>query len=181
MGMFKKKPDPISDRARALSDEIASLEAQIKRLDAQVNSTPPAAAAATPRLRSTAMPQGAAGPAHQAPAPAAEPVHTEPIFEEVDQQRLQAKEDPVTTRDHYNDLGIRKYDLAAFFRRIKNNVRGPSTMNPKLVNYLAAGSIQGLRPMRYEKRVARNRFLFIFLGVLALLTGIFFAFARNYR
>jgi hypothetical protein len=35
--------------------------------------------------------------------------------------------------------------------------------------------------MRYEKRVARNRFLFIFLGVLALLTGIFFAFAHNYR
>jgi hypothetical protein len=54
-------------------------------------------------------------------------------------------------------------------------------MNPKLVNYLAAGSIQGLRPMRYEKRVARNRFLFIVLGVLALLVGLFVAIARNYR
>ncbi len=185
MSLFRKKPDPISDRARALSEEIAALEAQIKRLDAQTHSAPPAVATATaattPRLRSTAMPQGASGPAHHAPAPAPEPVQTEPIFEEVDQKRLQEKEDAVSTREHYNDLGIRKYDLAAFFRRIKNNVRGPSTMNPKLVNYLAAGSIQGLRPMRYEKRVARNRFLFIFLGVLALLTGIFFAFARNYR
>ena len=93
---------------------------------------------------------------------------------------MQAKEDTVP-REHYNDLGIRKYDLAAFFRRIKNNVRGPSTMNPKLVNYLAAGSVQGLRPMRYEKRVARNRFLFIFAGVLALLIGLVVALAHNYR
>ena len=175
MGWFNKnKPDPISDRARALSEEIAALEAQIKRLDSQAHAMP------QPRLRSTAFPHGAAGPAHHAPAPAPAPVPTEPIFEEVDQQRLQAKED-IVPREHYNDLGIRKYDLAAFFRRIKNNVRGPSTMNPKLVNYLAAGSVQGLRPMRYEKRVARNRFLLIFVCVLAVLVGLVFAFARNYR
>jgi len=173
MGWLKKKPDPISDRARALSDEIAALEEQIKRLDAQAQAVPPA-----PRLRSTALPHGASGPAHAA---VAAPVQSEPIFEEVDQNRLQAKEETVTTPEHYNDLGIRKYDLAAFFRRLKNNFRGSSTMNPKLVNYLAAGSIQGLRPMRYEKRVARNRFLFIFLGVLAVLVGLFFAIAHNYR
>src|ERR1700722_7522373 len=173
MGWFKKnKPDPISDRARALSDEIAALEAQIKQLDAQAQAGPPS------KPRTTALPHAAPGPAHHAPTPATVP--SEPIFEEVDQHRLQAKEDTVP-REHYNDLGIRKYDLAAFFRRIKNNVRGPSTMNPKLVNYLAAGSVQGLRPMRYEKRVARNRFLFIFAGLLALLIGLVFAFARNYR
>jgi len=175
MGLFKKKPDPISDRARALSEEIAALEAQIKRLDAQAHSAPPA-----PRLRSTALPHGAAGGAHAAP-PAPAPAPSEPIFEEVDQDRLQAKEDAVTTAGHYNDLGIRKYDLAAFLQRIKNHFRGPSTMNPKLVNYLAAGSIQGLRPMRYEKRVARNRVLFIFLGVLALLIGLVFAIAGGHR
>ena len=67
---------------------------------------------------------------------------------------------------------MRKYDLAAFFQRIKNQFRGPPTANPKLVNYLAAGSIQGLRPMRYEKRVARNRFLFIVIGILLLLIGV---------
>jgi len=175
MGWLKKKTDPISDRARALSEEIAALEEQIKRLDSQVQAVPPA-----PRLRSTALPHGAAGPAHT-PAPPATPVQSEPIFEEVDQERLQAKEDTVNTPAHYNDLGIRKYDLAAFLRRLKNNIRGSPTMNPKLVNYLAAGSIQGLRPMRYEKRVARNRFLFIFIGVLALLIGFFVAIAHNYR
>jgi len=45
-----------------------------------------------------------------------------------------------------------------------------------LISYLAAGSIQGLRPLRYEKRVARNRvfaltlvFLFVVWGLIALL------------
>jgi len=170
MGWFKKKADPISDRARALSDEIAALEAQIKKLDSKLGSAPPA-----PRLRSTALPHGAATTFHTPPAPsvAAPPAPREPIFEAVDQRRLQAKTEAVTTREHYNDLGVRKYDLAAFLRRLRNNFRGPPTANPKLVNYLAAGSIQGLRPMRYEKRVARNRFLFLFIGFFLLLVGFF--------
>jgi hypothetical protein len=59
---------------------------------------------------------------------------------------------------------------------LQKHVYGPSANNPKLVNYLAAGSIQGLRPLRYEKRVARNRvialtiiFLCVILGILAIL------------
>ncbi len=167
MGWFNKKTDPISERARALNAEIAALEAQIKRLDSRQESGPSA-----PRLRSTALPHGAASAPNPPPAPApAAP--REPIFEEVDQQRLQAKGETPMTKEHYNDLGVRKYDFAALARRIKNHFRGPSTANPKLVNYLAAGSIQGLRPMRYEKRVARNRLLFIVIGLLLLLVGIF--------
>ncbi|MDB6064498.1 MAG: hypothetical protein JWR26_706 [Pedosphaera sp.] len=178
MGLFKKKPDPISDRARALTEEIAALEAQIKRLDSKLDSKPDSGPP-PPRLRSTAMPHGASTVVHSPQPPAPAPVPTEPIFEEVDQNRLKAKAEPATTPEHFNELGVRKYDLAAFFRRIKNHFRGPSTANPKLVNYLAAGSIQGLRPMRYEKRVARNRFLFLFVGVLLLLLGIFAMFFRH--
>ena len=171
--MFNKKNDPISERARALSEEIAALEAQIKKLDAKQNSAHHPDAPA-PRLRSTAMPQGAAVPHVPAqPQPVPAPTPREPIFEEVDQQRLQEKDGAPTTKEHYNDLGVRKYDLTELARRIKNHFRGPSAANPKLVNYLAAGSIQGLRPMRYEKRVARNRFLFVFIGLLLLLVGIF--------
>lgn len=174
MGWFNKKTDPISERARALSEEIAALEAQIKRLDSKLESGPPA-----PRLRSTALPHGAMPVPQSPPASAPAPAPREPIFEEVSQHRLQAKGETVMTKEHYNDLGVRKYDLAALARRIKNHFRGPSTANPKLVNYLAAGSIQGLRPMRYEKRVARNRLLFIVIGLLLLLVGIF-AIIRNH-
>ena len=35
-----KKNDPISERAHALTDQIASLEAEIKRLDNQLQHTP---------------------------------------------------------------------------------------------------------------------------------------------
>ena len=40
------------------------------------------------------------------------------------------------------------------------------------MNYLAAGSIQGLRPLRYEKRVARNRFIFLVVVLVLVLWGI---------
>jgi hypothetical protein len=172
MGWSKKKADPISDRARALNEEIAALEAQIKKLGAKVDANASASAANAPKLRSTAHPHGASTQLHSQPPPPPPAPPSEPIFEEVDQKRLKEKSDAVTP-EHFNDLGVRKYDLAAFLRRIKNHFHGPSTTNPKLVSYLAAGSIQGLRPMRYEKRVTRNRTIFVMIIFLALLIGIF--------
>jgi hypothetical protein len=186
MAWFKKKPDPISDRARALNEEIAALEAQIQRLATERQHAPPPA-----KLRSTAMPHGETvqrSPEPETPASKPEirnskpetPKPHEPIFEEVDQDRLKARGE-VATPDHYNDLGVRKYDLPALLRRIRNHFRGPSTNNPKLVHYLAAGGVQGLRPLRYEKRVARNRFLaFVILLFLALL-GIILVFAKQHH
>jgi hypothetical protein len=188
MGWLKKKADPISDRARALNEEIAALEAQIKQLDSKLAQDKPAAepnhgkSTAGPRLRSTALPHGASTVLHSAPTPPTPPpppAASEPIFEEVDHDRLKARVEPASTPEHYNELGVRKYDLAAVARRFKNNFRGPSTANPKLVNYLAAGSIQGLRPMRYEKRIARNRFLLLTLFLFLLLLGVIAAFLRH--
>ena len=165
MALFRKKADPISDRARALNAEIAALEAQIKHLDSRLQQNP------SPRLRSTALPRGEIldrSPEHQ-PQRASGPV--EPIFEKVDQDRLKARNEDGTP-EQYNELGVRKYDLPALLRRIRNHFRGPSTTNPKLVSYLAAGGIQGLRPMRYEKRVARNRFIALVILFFFVLLGI---------
>jgi len=164
MGLFNKKADPISERGHALNAEIAALEAQINKLSAKVEQSQ-----SHPRLRSTALPHGATV---SSPAPFASPVVRAPIFEEVDPNQLKARAEVETTPEHYNELGVRKYDLAAFVRRVKNHFRSPPTANPKLVNYLAAGSFQGLRPMRYEKRVARNRFLWLVIGFFLLLLGI---------
>jgi hypothetical protein len=74
--------------------------------------------------------------------------------------------------DQYSEIGVRKYDLASVWRRWTNHFRGPATSNPKLVNYLAAGSIQGLRPLRYERRVARNRFIVLVVVLIAVLWGL---------
>lgn len=186
MALFKKKPDPISDRARALNDEIAELEAQIKQLDIRLQEKDENDSDSRPRLRSTAVPQGSTishtpPPSEPPAAPAVPPVAHEPIFEEVNQNLLKSKQEATTTPGHYNELGVRKYDLPALWQRIRNQFRGPSTTNPKLVNYLAAGGIQGLRPLRYEKRVARNRFFVLVIGLFLLLLGIILVFTKQHR
>ncbi|HWX21417.1 MAG TPA: hypothetical protein VN578_16065 [Candidatus Binatia bacterium] len=174
MAWLKRKSDPISERGRLLTDEIAALEAQIKRLDAKLQRDQE-----QPRLRSTSVPRGSSlyePPPALAPTPSP-PLAHEPIFEEI--KLLDGRAEPPSTPEHYNDLGVRKYDLPALFRRIRNHFRGPSTSNPKLVSYLAAGGIQGLRPLRYEKRVARNRFIFFVLVLFLTLLGTLLVFFHH--
>jgi hypothetical protein len=165
MALSKKKPDPISDRARTLNDQIAALESEIKKLDTQIQRAP------TPRLRSTAVPHGANVPHSAEPPPAPKPATHEPVFEKINQDPLQARAD-AESPDHFNELGVRKYDLPALWGRLKNHFHGPTSSNPRLVNYLAHGGVQGLRPMRYEKRVARNRFILLVIVLFLILLGV---------
>jgi hypothetical protein len=175
MAWFRKNHDPISARAQELNQEIADLEAQIKRLDGRVQREQ-----SQPRLRSTALPHGETL-SHSAaePAPSTPRAVQEPIFEEVDLDPLKTQPERVDTPEHFNELGIRKYDLPALVRRVRNHFKGPSTTNPRLVSYLAAGGIQGLRPMRYEKRVARNRFIALVIILFLTLLGILAVFLRH--
>jgi cell division septum initiation protein DivIVA len=168
MGLFRKKADPISDRARTLNAEISALEARIKRLNQQVQS------GQGPRLRSTVYPSGPG----KSPAAAASAA-SEPIFEDVG--KLTESGEPAATPQHFNELGVRKFDLLAVWQRLKKQVAGRPLANPKLINYLAAGSLQGLRPLRYEKRVARNRFFFLAGSVGLLLLGFFLWLFANRR
>jgi hypothetical protein len=165
MASSKKKADPISDRARTLNDQIAALETEIKKLDTQIQRAP------TPKLRSTAMPHGATVPhSSEKSAPAPPPVTHEPVFEEISSKSISARAE-AESPDHYNDLGVRKYDLPALWGRLKNHFHGPTSNNPRLVNYLAHGGVHGLRPMRYEKRVARNRFIALCIFLFVIMFG----------
>ncbi|HUC85905.1 MAG TPA: hypothetical protein VL970_11985, partial [Candidatus Acidoferrales bacterium] len=168
--------DPLSDKARALNDEIAALEAEIKKLDAQLARTP------SPRFRSTATPQGVSishTPDKPKPAPPA-PVHAETIFEPIKRGPLTAGPE-VEAPEIYNELGVRRYDLPALWNRLRNYFHGPATSNPRLVNYLAAGGVHGLLPLRKEKRVARMRVLFLAVLFLAMLLGILWIYAREHH
>jgi len=162
MAIFKKKADPLSERARVLTTEIAAIEAEIKQLDTQLQRSQ-----GQPRLRSTARPYRPAVP----PAPA-----REPVFEPVDHNRVKLHTEPETVPAHFNELGVRKFEPGGAWRRLKNHFQGPPANNPKLVNYLAAGSIQGLRPMRYEKRVARNRVVALTIILFGFLWGVYYVF-----
>lgn len=165
MAWLKKKPDPIDDRAKSLSADIARLESEIKKLDAQLQRAPSASDQATVVRSDTRPPP---------------PRRTDIVFEESDQQSIKLLENP-DGEPHFNELGVRKYDLPALLRRIRNHFRGPATTNPKLVSYLAAGGMQGLRPLRYEKRVARNRFVVLVIGVFLMLLGLIWFFMRHSR
>jgi hypothetical protein len=184
MGLFKKKSDPISERAKLLNGQIAALEAEIQKLAEQKAASPPVAphssfasvssspaeshSAGHPRLRSTARPRG-----HTVPAAA-----HEPLFEEVGQDRIKSGSEPAPPSNHH-ELGVRKDDFASAWERLKTHFRGPVASNPKLVHYLSAGSIQGLRPLRYEKRVARNRFIVLAVVLGLVLLGIVSLFMRR--
>jgi hypothetical protein len=174
MALLKKKGDPISDRARTLNDQIAALESEIKKLDTQIQRAP------SPKLRSTAIPHGATIPhASEKSAPSPKPAEHEPVFEEMSSQSISARAE-AESPDHYNDLGVRKYDLPALWSRLKNHFHGPVSSNPRLVNYLAHGGVHGLRPMRYEKRVARNRFIALVIFLFLLLLGVISLFVKNH-
>jgi hypothetical protein len=182
MGFFRKKADPISERARALNQQIAALEAEIERLSEQQenqerpkpsSSAPePAPTQRQPRLRSTALPHGHSGATLQAQAQTPPPPGPpeEPVLEDVNPFRVETE--PVAVPERSEQLGIRHLEPVSVWQRIKNNFRAQPTSNPKLVNYLAAGSIHGLRPLRYEKRVARNRFLLLVVALAIMLWGL---------
>lgn len=175
MSWLKKKPDPITERAKALNSEIAALEAQIKKLDTQLQRGQPPA-----RVRSTALPRShVAQSANAVTAPPAPPVSREPIFEDLENRDLKSPSPPVNTPELYNEHGVRKFDMTAAVARLKQWFSGPTTANPRLVNYLAAGGIQGLQPLRREKRVARNRLIALAAFLCLLLIGIIYMFARS--
>jgi hypothetical protein len=157
MGLFKKNPDPITGRSRELNAKISALELKIKKLSEELQTGP------GPGARPAAQPE------------AATPRNSEPIFEKVDQKQLKAPAEPPATARHFNELGVRKYDLLSLLERIRKQFQSPPAANPKLVSYLAAGSIQGLRPLRYEKRVARNRCVALAILLLLAFLGIFYA------
>jgi len=168
MGLLNKKPDPISDKARALNAEIAALEAEIKKLDSQISRAP------EPKFRSTTTPPGAtAFRPPEKPASVPPPKPAEPVFEEVGHAKLAPRAESEAP-ELFNELGVRKYDLPALFNRLRIHFRGPTTSNPRLVNYLATGGVHGLRPLRYEKRIARNRFIWLVVIVSVVLFGLFY-------
>ena len=169
----KKKADPISARARTLNDQIAALESEIKKLDTQIQRAP------APKLRSTAIPHVETITRKSEPTPAAKSMSHEPVFEEISSKSISARAE-AESPDHYNDLGVRKYDLPALWGRLRNHFHGPTSNNPRLVNYLAHGGVHGLRPMRYEKRVARNRFILLVVVLFLILLGVISLFVKNH-
>lgn len=181
----RRQTDPLSARTQALSQEIARLEAEIAVLAEKkpAKITPQASPPVTEP--NPAQPLSLSAPTQRfAGSPSSKPTPARPkrialasiVAPEVAPAGVRPPAPAVTppspSDPHFNDLGVRKYDLLSAWRRLTHHLSGPTSNNPKMVHYLAAGSIQGLRPLRYERRVARNRFLAFLALLLLVLWGL---------
>ncbi len=95
-----------------------------------------------------------------------------------DIHELKASDEPLPPRPSRalseQPLGTVEPESESLWQWISRRFRKPPiSSNPKMVNFLAAGSIQGLRPLRYERRVARNRFLAFSMLLVLVLLGLF--------
>lgn len=156
MRLFARKPDPLREYERRLAAREAELRAEIARLHARIEEEQN-----RPKLRSTAHPPTPTAPEQLA-------------FEQVSHQRVIHPLPPENTAGHYNELGVRKYDPLARLRRWWQQMRTPRQTHPSLVRLLAAGNVHGLKPLRYEKRVARNRFLGLVIFFFLVIWGLIY-------
>ena len=164
MGFLGRKRTPIDEHERQLQARLHDLESQIAALNAQIQQEQ-----AQPKLRSTAQPHAPSTAPH-AGGPAGEPA-----FEQVNHQRVTNPFQPEGgSSPKRDDLGVRSYNPLSIIRRWWRQLRGSQASNPTLVRYLAAGNVQGLRPLRYEKRVARNRFLVLLALFLLVIYGLLY-------
>lgn len=153
MAIFRKKQDdPLTHRAQELEQEIAKIQAEIQRLK---------------RLETT----------HQEIRKPRKNLDDSRLFIEGDQPFLEDKENLTVKKIKEAQPESAKFDLIGELKRRFGLGKKTESEKTKLIQTLMAGSIQGPPLLKYEQRVARNRFLLLFtifiivlLGVLSLLT-----------
>lgn len=154
MSWFRKKQDPVDREIREVEKELRRLQAEMRRL--QREAVKPAS---TFKPAATALPPGWR-PSSEPPAPA-------PPAREPD---LWTR--PEAPSNHAGDGSGR----SRWWRKLFGPKPGPS--DPRLVSYLSTGSFKTVRPLRYERRVARNRFL-LSLGLLLVAVWLLVLALRN--
>lgn len=150
MGWFTKRADPLEKRAREIERELA-------RLESEMEDNPPVV---LPEDESQTSSNS------QDPLPLA--------------SRRPPRKGSVRLQESIDALGSKPSGWRERWERFKLHFGATPATNPKLVKYLSAGNLQGLQPLRYEKRIARNRFFFMFFLLLLVLFGLFTVATRNY-
>ena len=154
MGWFTRKPNPMTARTRELNAEIAALEFEILQLNKAVDFSDP----------------------HQIQTVLEETrfLPTEPLLKAEEELVKSIPAEP--ERDFpslYNDQGLRKFDLAGWWLRMKRLEPPPApTKNEQLVTLIATGRHHGHTTLRRDTRLARNRFILLTLVLLAVLWSI---------
>lgn len=163
MGWFRKKEGPLDRQLREMDKQLREIDAQVRQLqrspDQAIGRFQPAsttlptshrlAAGTTPTQSASAAP-----PAAARPQPELRLQREQDLW-----SRLTAEEQPFQSGGHREP----------WWRALFNSRSGPR--DPRLVSYLSTGSFKIVRPLRYERRMARYRYAFSFavLGGTVLL------------
>lgn len=153
MAWFGKRQSALDRRLREIDKELDNLDAQVR----QLQRAPGKASAFKPA--STVYPSNRPPPAEAAPVAEPPPSRDSVSFGTPRQRELwsrPAREEPVEP-----PAG----GQPGWWRSLFQVRQRPA--DPKLVSYLSTGSFKTVRPLRYERRMARYRFAFSF----ALLVG----------
>lgn len=158
MAWFGKRQSVLDRRLREIDKELENLDAQVRQLRRSPGKGSPFKPASTVYPSNRPPPAEAVPPAATPAAPAA-PDRSSVSFGTPRQRELWSRPAQEEQENLANN-GRRAWWQSFFQTR-----RGSS--NPKLVSYLSTGSFKTVRPLRYERRMARYRFAFSF----ALLAG----------
>ena len=147
MAWFTKAKDPMSARQAELDREIEAIQRRISDLSARPL---PQARPQQPRPREATQPFGAV-PARAIPAPT-----------------------PMSVAGPRSGASVPadRFNLVEAWQRWMQRLGGQPRRPSGLVHLMAAGSVHGLRPLRYERKIARRRFLLSLSLLLLLLYGI---------
>ncbi|MCX7825280.1 MAG: hypothetical protein N2689_06945 [Verrucomicrobiae bacterium] len=153
MGWFRKKQG-------LLDRQLRDLEKQLRQIDAQVRQLQRSPAKA---LGKFAPAPTAARTGHRAfvqPEPGATPAQSD--------LRLPRERD-LWSRASPDEQQARPRRREPWWRSLLGTKARPS--DPRLVSYLSTGSFKTVRPLRYERRMARYRYTigFVLLGGITLL------------
>jgi len=58
--------------------------------------------------------------------------------------------------------------------RLSSQERAKLERNPRFANYFVSGSVDGIRPLRHERRIQRNKAITMIIVVLLVLLGVLY-------
>lgn len=159
MGWFKRNGNSLAARSRKIDQELASVQKRIRQLSLGLD--------------------GAPDPEPMAP-PAKAPTKGKSHSEKPRRGRVTAagSDSPflagAASRPTTSPWQSFKGEVTRWLRQLKDGRQPADRDRSKFVNYLAAGSFEGMRPLRYEKRIARNRMLFLVVCLLLVILSMVF-------
>jgi len=155
MGWFRKKQGPLDRQLHELEKQLRQLDAQVRQLQRS-----PAKALGKSQAASTAPRSGA----FVQPEPTAMPPQPD--------LRLPRERD-LWSRPTAEEQQARSGNRQPWWQALFGAKAKPH--DPRLVSYLSTGSFKTVRPLRYERRMARYRYAFSFALVVGIILLLWFA------